>query len=316
MAKGEGNPQLKDGFSRIANEILEAIARTPLSDSESRCVHYLWRQTYGWINSHGESKKLDNLSYSQWEKGTALSRRNVIRTLNKLTARNIILKNVIKPKGRSALILWGFQKRYYKWNGIVSPETLSTLEIVSQLPPFQQESIHELVSDKAPIQDQLVAEMTPDTHEIVSPGTELVAEMTPELVAEMTPTKDILKDKVTKDILLLQHIGATKKEISFMQVLATVPGWVYEPEEDLGWLRDFIFEYPAVVSIDLKQCRDYNSDKPTSKGRWKNRFHQWLKHKLKYEVNKEVVHGGEKPKFKPDFSGVKVIDGAAEDDNP
>jgi len=114
----EGIPQLEDGFTRIANEILEAIAWTSLSDYESRCVHFLWRKTYGWQNPDGESKKVDLISYTQWSRGTGISRRHIPRVLNRLAKRNIITKQLIY-QGAKRIILWGFQKRYKEW---VSPK--------------------------------------------------------------------------------------------------------------------------------------------------------------------------------------------------
>jgi D-alanyl-D-alanine carboxypeptidase len=46
-SKLNGNPQLEGGYARTANEILEALARTPMTDHENRCVHFLFRKTYG-----------------------------------------------------------------------------------------------------------------------------------------------------------------------------------------------------------------------------------------------------------------------------
>ena len=126
----KGIPQLEDGFTRIANEILEAIARTPLSDYESRCVHFLWRKTYGWKNPTGESKKTDFISYTQWAKGTDINRRRINSVLNRLIKRRIITKQVIY-QGAKCTILWGFQKRYKEW---LSPKE-ATLRI--QLSPKQ-----------------------------------------------------------------------------------------------------------------------------------------------------------------------------------
>ncbi len=162
MPRGEGNPQLEDGFARIAIEILEAIAKTPLTDYESRCVHHLWRQTYGWINRDGQAKKSDRISYGQWAEATNTSRRNVIRVLNRLVERRIFLK---KDDPRHRESIWTFNKRWKEW--VVTPETPSSLET-----------------------EQVV---TPETPSVVTPGTPLI--VTPE-----TPTID-KKDRLTKSSL-------------------------------------------------------------------------------------------------------------------
>lgn len=98
------NPQAENGHVDIANEIIEAIAKTHLSDYESRIIHALWRKTYGW------HKKTDHISYSQWEDLTGLHSRHIGRTLSRLVQRNIITK-----QGNGYQIEYAFQKDYSRW---------------------------------------------------------------------------------------------------------------------------------------------------------------------------------------------------------
>jgi phage replication O-like protein O len=138
MAYGEGKPELYDGFTRIASEILDAISRTSLADYESRCVHYLWRKTYGWQNGHGESKKSDAISYSQWEAGTAIDRRNVWHVLQGLVDRHIFIKQEFKLPGKNVALVWSFQKYYKKWVGYVPPEVSSKNTTLQPQPSSKQ----------------------------------------------------------------------------------------------------------------------------------------------------------------------------------
>jgi phage replication O-like protein O len=117
-----GNPQLEHGYAAIANEVLDAIARTSLSDYESRCIHYLWRKTYGYRNNKtGKAKKDDVISYSQWTDGTALDRRNVGRTLDKLVERHIIYRQAFSLPGKNITIVYAFNKHYQEWAGYEPP---------------------------------------------------------------------------------------------------------------------------------------------------------------------------------------------------
>ena len=146
-----GIPQLEDGFSRIANEILEAMARTPFSDYESRCVHFLWRKTYGWQNPNGESKKVDAISHTQWAEGTGMPRRHVDRVLVRLTKRNIITKQIVY-RGTKRVILWGFQKRYKEWlspKQVTLQSQLSPKEVTDEVSPKE-------VTDKAQVSPKQV----------------------------------------------------------------------------------------------------------------------------------------------------------------
>lgn len=95
------NPQLEDGYTRIANEILDALVKINLSPYESRVLWFIIRKTYGW------HKKTDWISLSQITMGTGIAKPNVCRTIKSLTSRNLI----IRPDSRHV----GFQKDYTKW---------------------------------------------------------------------------------------------------------------------------------------------------------------------------------------------------------
>ena len=80
------SPQLENGHTRIANEILEQVARHDFTGGELRILLVLWRQTYGY------GKKSDAISIGQFEKKTGISRRGVFKCLNSLQGRNVIQK--------------------------------------------------------------------------------------------------------------------------------------------------------------------------------------------------------------------------------
>lgn len=143
-----GNPQLKDGFARIANETLAALSRTTLSDYENRCIHFLFMKTYGMPDKKtGESKKKDAISYGQWSLGTAIDRRNVSRTLNRLANRRIIKVEAFIRPGHNQVLIWEFNKHYLEWVGyeakVSSVETTveSQLSLVETTLPVQPSSV-------------------------------------------------------------------------------------------------------------------------------------------------------------------------------
>jgi phage replication O-like protein O len=95
------SPQLENGYTQIAHEILEAFAKINLSPYESRLAWFVIRKTYGW------HKKTDWIALSQIVEGTGIDKRNVWRTIKSLERRNII----IRPDPRHI----GFQKDYTLW---------------------------------------------------------------------------------------------------------------------------------------------------------------------------------------------------------
>lgn len=92
--------QIDDGYTKVANELLEAIMRINLSSYEFRVIMAIMRKTYGY------SKKQDYISLSQLEEITDIKACHICRTLKKLKAKNMILSN-----GH----LTGIQKDYDLW---------------------------------------------------------------------------------------------------------------------------------------------------------------------------------------------------------
>jgi len=99
------NPQLEDGYTPIANEILEALARINLGAYEVRTLFYLIRKTYGW------KKKKDWISLSQFSKGLGLDRRNVFRALKSLHGKGLVV--ICRDDKKHPT--YGFQKNYERW---------------------------------------------------------------------------------------------------------------------------------------------------------------------------------------------------------
>ena len=99
------NPQKENGFTPIASELVEALAKVNLSAYESRVLWALFRKTYGW------HKKADRISRSQFADITKLDGRNISRTLARLVSRNIVLKKVASPQ----VVVYSIQKDYTLW---------------------------------------------------------------------------------------------------------------------------------------------------------------------------------------------------------
>lgn len=99
------NPQKENGYTAIANEILERLVNTPLLGSEFQVLLFIIRKTYGY------RKKADRISLTQFEKGTGLSRPTVVKTLKNLMVRNMVVK-IYLPDGKEG---YTFIKDHEKW---------------------------------------------------------------------------------------------------------------------------------------------------------------------------------------------------------
>lgn len=100
------NPQLKNGHTRIANEIFEQIMKTNLNGTQFRLVLAIWRYTYGF------QRKTNEMSISFLAKVIDAGRTQVDRELTTLIDRKIV--NVIEIGSKGARIM-SFNKNYKEW---------------------------------------------------------------------------------------------------------------------------------------------------------------------------------------------------------
>ena len=94
------NPQLENGYTKISNELLEAICKTRLSDYEHRVLMMIIRKTYGF------NKKADWICLKKLSDDTEIRLPHISRTITNLLERNIISKQNRKVS---------IQKDYEKW---------------------------------------------------------------------------------------------------------------------------------------------------------------------------------------------------------
>lgn len=94
------NPQLEDGHTKIANEILERLMKLHISPNQWQVLLCVIRKTYGF------RKKVDYIANSQIQTSTGLGKSVVSRALAELKARDIITRS-----GK----VTGIQKDWEKW---------------------------------------------------------------------------------------------------------------------------------------------------------------------------------------------------------
>lgn len=97
-------PQIENGFTMLANELLEAILGGGFSLHEQSVIFAVIRKTYGY------GKKEDDMSAAQIGAMCGVARQHVTSALNALSARNVIGK---RP-GRFGMVI-GIQKDHRRW---------------------------------------------------------------------------------------------------------------------------------------------------------------------------------------------------------
>ena len=94
------SPQIKDGYTKIANELLDALCQLHLSGNEWSFVHALIRKTYGY------NKKEDWITNTQIADLTGLHRVRVSEAKSKLLEKGI----VTEKRNKISLV-----KNYERW---------------------------------------------------------------------------------------------------------------------------------------------------------------------------------------------------------
>lgn len=110
-------PQKENGYIAIAFEIWEALIRTRIPGQAMQVLMVILRQTYGW------DKKEDQISLSQFQKATGLSKVAVCKMIKKLLDMKLITK---KGNGvdTGAIAVYSFQKDYELWKPLPKKVTL------------------------------------------------------------------------------------------------------------------------------------------------------------------------------------------------
>lgn len=102
------SPQLENGHTRIANELLERIIASGLNGTELACVFFVLRKTYGF------HKQEDEISLSQFQNAIPVSKETICTALSNLQLVKI-LRLVKKGSSRNSSNLWAFNKDYDTW---------------------------------------------------------------------------------------------------------------------------------------------------------------------------------------------------------
>lgn len=128
------NHQRENGHIDIANTLMEKLMKIHLSGNEWRIIMAIIRQTWGYCelkngekhkDKHGfwVKKKIDMISHTRFEELTKIKRRKVWGILNKLLAKNMIIKTITK-RGDSIVCNYGIQKDSDKWI-LLSPKEVT-----------------------------------------------------------------------------------------------------------------------------------------------------------------------------------------------
>ena len=107
------SPQLENGYTRIANELIEALARIRIPGEARQVFDVILRKTYGY------RKKEEVISLSQFVLATNLLKNHVCDSVSKLKKMNLITE-----KGNEVARIYSINKDYTSWKPLPKKVTL------------------------------------------------------------------------------------------------------------------------------------------------------------------------------------------------
>ena len=116
------NPQVENGHTDIANELMEEFAKTRIPGEARQVLDFILRKTYGW------HKKEDAISLSQFMEGTNLKKQPIVRSLYKLLQMHLIIK-----QKKNKVTYYSFNKDYDQWKPL-SKKMMTFLRVSSLIP--------------------------------------------------------------------------------------------------------------------------------------------------------------------------------------
>ena len=101
------NVQKENGFTPIANELLEVVPRYNFNGTQMKIILTVWRYTYGF------KRKEHDLSINFIVNATGTSKRQIQKEVNRLIENKVLIE-VQKPSFNQTRKI-GFNKKYHQW---------------------------------------------------------------------------------------------------------------------------------------------------------------------------------------------------------
>lgn len=240
-----------DGYTRIANELLEAVMSADLTARQLKIVLAVIRKTYGF------GKKLDRITNTQIAAMTGIHHTHVCTAKNEMIAMNILISS-----GNQI----GVNKVVSEWNSGIS-------QVSETLAKSANKSLAKVANDHSPSQlntketIQKKKEITPLPPSGVSAGEgkssvrktvpyQAVLEAYNEAAADRLPTAEALNDKRKRGIKrLLNELKEPTVEAAgnYFNAFMNQAKPFYFGENDTGWRANFDYLLRSETLIKTRE---------------------------------------------------------------
>jgi len=129
-------PQLEDGYTPVANEIMDALILYRIPGEQRQCLDFILRKTYGY------RKKEDRISNSQFCKATGLKKGNVCRAIKELSKKQLVIKN-----DNTSPPTYCFNKNYNEWAQLSKKQPV--IKLTTEVIKTDNKSLSKVMDTKA-----------------------------------------------------------------------------------------------------------------------------------------------------------------------
>ena len=264
--------QLENGYTQIANELLEAFAKIRISGELWQCLNVIIRKTYGF------KKTEDWISLSQFVNATGMKRPSICRALNKGIEMNLITKNV-----DSYPIKYGLQKDHTIWKPL--PKKV-TKKIDNNVNMFDN-NVNEIDNNDTP------KSLTKKLNEVdnnVNP--DVTIKLKPGVTKKLHTKTSLLKKPLQKKVLLKKELSDKIKTIKkeFNKFVEIRNSYVIEQAEIVfdkpfktGTGFDPFMDYWIRKEVNnMRDWIDEDTDKSQNLKHYDNFIAEWFKREKPY----------------------------------
>ena len=267
------NPAIKNGYTPIANVLVEVFSRTNITGEEWRVIWAVVRATWGWKEGR-RRRDWVKLSYNEIAKYTGIKRPNCVRTVNTLVSKRILDKTKDGLKLNQNYDRWLVSRKILGGGGSIKEDTRV---VSSSLWKLKNHSLHlkkelkkELIRARAgeteilePIREQdqqYVNTRESEKHEEIKPS---------EIVIKSNQTPMNLEDKPPVQVNIV-NVTSHETRHEFTQNVNNSAGFsgnpsrpFYQPDLADSWAK-FWTAYPKkVAAVEARNLwLHLNPDKP------------------------------------------------------
>jgi len=208
------NPQKEDGFTPIANAIMDALCGYRIPGEERQVVDVIFRQTYGWHRCE------DAISLSQFVEKTGIKKPNVAAAITSLLSKRII---IVIQKDNGNTKIYKINKNYDEWAPISRHATTPSIVIQKDNESLSKRITTVIQKDNVPLSKRITTK-----------------ERVKETIKESFKDNYVASDEALRlgDLLFSEIIKENSKSRLANQNTAarekTITGWALDIEKLIG----------------------------------------------------------------------------------